>query len=573
MPYDLLIKGGTVVDGTGLPRYRTDIGIKDGKVIARGRLSGGAAQVIDAEGKIVAPGFIDIHTHYDAQVLWDPLLTPSPSHGATTVIMGNCGFSLAPTLPRDRQYLTEMFAEVEGMSLTALKAGVDWGWETFPQYIDHIAAKPHGINVATMVGHSALRRYALGADSSHRASTPDEMKLIEHLFREGMEAGAFGLSTSRSTLHKGMDKLPVASRLATREEFLRLCAIMADYNVGGIEVVTQNIAIGADRLPEEEASLMIEASQLSGRQVNYNELSFDWDQPKRHLNHLDYMARANREGASVFGVLRCQRLDTQVNLKDPGLFITWPKWQEVLSQPAEQRNASLRDPGVRAGLRSEMEHLDSSVTRARRIASMGFVRAKSGRHAQHERRLLTEIGKELGKHPVDIMLDWSLEENFEVDFCFTGVRNGDPAEVATLLRSPYTLAGLSDGGAHTNRQSGTYYSTFLLKEWVRDHPVITLEEAIRRLTSVQASMYSLWDRGMIREGLAADIVIFDLEKLDWLPGERVSDLPAGDERIVNGSTGYEHLIINGQVVANHNQPTGNIPGKVLRSTDYAYKAK
>lgn len=568
MSYDLVIKNGTVVDGTGMPSAKTDVAIRAGKIVARGRIEPGAAKVIDAEGKIVAPGFIDVHTHYDAQLLWDPWLTCSPWHGATSVVMGNCGYSLAPALPRDRQYLAEMFSEVEGMNLKALQQGITWQWETFPQFLDFIASKQYGVNIASMVGHSALRRFALGEESSQRESTPAEIQVMKQALREAMAAGAFGFSTSRSPTHKSMDQLPVPSRLSSREEVLELATVLREFHVGGIAMITESVAYGPERFPEAEQQFMMDASKFSGRPVNYNGLNHDWAVPTRWKHQLEFLARANAEGAQVYGVARCQRLDIQFTLDGVSRFGAWPKWKEILSRPRAELAALLRTPDVRAALKAEAQRLEETTPVWNRLGSIAFVGSKSGRYAKYQRRLLKDVAKELGTDTVDLLLDWSLAEDFNADFAFVGFRNGDPDAVAAILKSPYTLVGTSDAGAHTNTSSGAFYSTFLLGHWVRDKGLLTLEEAVRRLTSAQASVFSLWDRGMIREGMAADIVIFDLKALDWLPAERFKDFPGGEERLANHALGYEHLIVNGEVVMHGNTHTGALPGRVLRSSAY-----
>lgn len=571
MPLDLVIKNGTVVDGTGMPRARTDIGVRKGKVVARGRLDAAGARVIDAEGKIVAPGFVDIHTHYDAQVLWDPLLTCSPWHGTTTVVIGNCGYSLAPALPRDHQYLAEMFAEVEGMNLQTLEAGLDWRWRSFADYLDRISGQPLGLNVATLVGHSALRRCVLGEEANKRESTPDEVTQLQRLFHEGLVAGAFGLSTSRSANHKGMDQLPVPSRLASREELLDLATVLREFHIGGIEIITDGVFRG-DRFPESDEKLLMELSFLSGRPVNYNELSQSSDTPNAWKNQIEFLERATRTGAQIYAVARNQRLDLMFSLDNTNLLDTWPKWKEALAQPRAKKIQLFQDPTVRAALKEEFRVLATRQPLHRQEASLQFVISATGRYAKYQRRTLVEIGRELGKDPLDILLDWSIDEDLQTTFAFMGVRNGDPAAVAQILKSPFALAGISDAGAHTDRMSGSYYSTFLLSHWVRDQQILTLEEAIRSLTLVPASLYGISDRGMIREGLPADIAIFDLEKLDYLLPERLTDFPAGQSRIATRAAGYDHLIVNGEIVMTQGQATGTLPGNVLRSTSYRHHA-
>ncbi|MSQ25877.1 MAG: D-aminoacylase, partial [Dehalococcoidia bacterium] len=562
MAYDLIIKNGTVVDGTGLPSCRTDVGVKDGRVVARGNLGKDAAKVIDAEGKIVAPGFVDIHTHYDAQILWDPLMTCSPWHGATTVVMGNCGFTLAPCRPQDRDFVARMFARVEGMNLRALEIGVDWKWQSFGEYLDRISGIPLGINAATMVGHSALRRYVMGEDAGKREANADEVQEMKALVREAMQVGAFGFTTSLSPTHYDWDGSPVPSRKASHAEVIELSSALSEFHVGGLEIISETAVRGPDAFSQSDQDLLIKMSLVSGRPVNFNELSHSWDRPTVWKQQIAFMERAQRLGAQVYGVTRYQRLDSMFNLSSPSSFDKYPKWLEVLSLPREKAIAAMRNGATRTALVAEMEKTNGSEIPSRQLPNVAFVKSKTGKHAQHQGKRLGELGAALGKKPVELLLDWSADENLEAEFSFIGTRNGDMASVAKIITSPFAIAGISDAGAHTDRLSGSYYSTFLLSHWVRDEKLMTLEEAIRRLTAIPAALYSLHDRGQIREGLPADIVIFDLEKLAWLPTERLNDFPGGESRLANRAEGYDALIVGGKVVMDHGRDTGARPGKV-----------
>ena len=570
MAYDLIIKNGTVVDGTGLPSCKTDVGVKDGRVVARGNLGKDAAKVIDAEGKIVAPGFVDIHTHYDAQILWDPLMTCSPWHGATTVVMGNCGFTLAPCRPQDRDFIARMFARVEGMNLRALEIGVDWKWESFAEYLDHISGIPIGINAATMVGHSSLRRYVMGEDSGKRQANADEVQEMKALVREAMQVGAFGFTTSLSPTHYDWDGSPVPSRLASHDEVIELSSALSEFHVGSLEIISETAVRGPDHFSQADQDLLIKMSLASGRPVNFNELSHTWDRPTVWREQIAFMERASRLGAQVYAVTRYQRLDSMFNLSSPSSFDKYPKWLEVLSLPREKAVAAMRNSETRAVLVAEIEKTNATEIPARQLPNVAFAKSKTGKYTQYVGQRLGEIGKALGKKPAELVLDWSADENLEAEFSFIGTRNGDMKAVAQIITSPFAIAGISDAGAHTDRLSGAYYSTFLLSHWVRDEKLMTLEEAIRRLTAIPAALYSLHDRGQIREGLPADMVIFDLEKLAWLPTERLNDFPGGESRLANRAEGYEALIVGGKVVMDRGEDTGERPGKVLRSTEYRY---
>ena len=569
MAGDLLIKNGTVVDGTGAPSYRGDVGIKDGKFVDPASMDNGA-RVIDAEGKVVAPGFVDIHTHYDAQIMWDPLLTCSPWHGVTTVIMGNCGFSLAPCLPKDREYILKMFARVEGMNVNTLQKGLDWRWQSFPEYLDRVQQENLGINVGTMVGHSAVRRFVMGEDSNTRAADADEVQQMKVQVREGLAAGAFGFSTSLSATHYGWDGEPVPSRLASHDEVLELGSTLREFGVGSIEIITKTSVMGPDRFEPEDEELMTALSLRSGRPVNWNELSHSWQRPTAWKNQIDYMERAAKQGAQVYAVARCQRLDHLFNLAMlVPFFEAWPTWKDVLSQPRERVKQLLQDPETRAKMKREAHEADPGLAEYRKLAKINFRMGKSGKYSQYEGMSLGEIGQKIGKDPVDVILDFSLEEDLEAEFAFIGTRNGDMNAVAELIQSPYSLAGLSDAGAHTDRLSGSYFSSFMLSHWVRDQGVLLLEDAIRRLTSMPASLYGITDKGRIQEGLSGDVVIFDLDKIKWMPTERFHDFPGGESRLGNRAEGYEHLIVDGEVVFEDGRHTGALPGRLIKSTEYA----
>ena len=573
MGYDLLIKNGTVVDGTGLPPHRSDVGIKDGRIAAIGRLDPNGARVIEAEGKIVAPGFVDIHTHYDAQVLWDPLLTCSPWHGTTTIVMGNCGYTLAPCRPEDRAYITQMFAKVEGMDLNTLNQGIDWEWQSFPEYLDRVSRQKLGINVGVMVGHSALRRFVMGEEANKREATADEVGQMEGLVREAMAAGAFGFTTSMAPGHRGWDDNPVPSRLASESEVLALGSVLRDYNIGNIEIITSSPRPGQDHFSEEDQSLLTELSLRSGRPVNFNEVSHGWERPLLWREHLEYLERASKQGAQVYGVARCQRLDTQLTLRSASGWEAFPTWKDVLREPLEKKLELLRDPQVRATLREEAERLDPQRPEWRHLPNLVFGQSPSGNYAEYEGMNLGEISRKTGKSPVDIVLDFSIEERLDTDFVNIGVRNGDPKAAAEIIRSPYTLAGISDAGAHTDRLSGVFFSTYFLTHWVRDQGEVALEQAIRELSFIPAHLYGFHDRGMLVEGLRADVVVFDLDELAWLPMERFDDFPGDGSRFGNRAKGYEYLVVNGQIVQDHGEDSGDRPGRLVRSTEFTHNGR
>ena len=570
MSYDLVIKNGMVVDGSGMPRHRADVAIKDGKIVEKGRISPNGAKVIDAEGRYVAPGFIDVHTHYDAQVLWDPLVTCSPWHGVTTVVMGNCGFTLAPCNPGDRDFVTRMFAKVEGMNIDALTAGIDWQWRSFPEYLDVVDALPKGVNIGAMVGHSALRRFVIGPDADQRPSSGAEIEEMKGIVHDAMDHGAFGFTTSLSPTHFGWEGEPVPSRLATHEEVIELGSVLRDFRVGSIEIITETAVMGEDKFSETDQELMTALSLESGRPVNWNELSHTWDRPTAWRAQIEYMERAAKEGAQVYAVARMQRLDAFFNLKSTAGFERYfPEWKAMLSQTDERKKEMIADPAVRAKLKEEYDAVEPKLQWFRRLGNIALVRSATGKYAEHEGKFLGEIARN-GDHLADVMLDIALDEDLNTEWAYIGIRNGDLNAVEEILNSRFALAGISDAGAHTDRLSGSYFSSFILSHWVRDEGILSLEEAVRRLTFMPASIYGISDKGLLREGMAADVVIFDLDRLKWLPTERFDDFPGGQSRLGNRAEGYDHLIVGGEPVFEDGRHTGALPGKLMRSNAYRY---
>ena len=571
MSADIVIRGGTVVDGSGAPGRRADVAITGDRISGIGPGLKGE-QELDAGGQVVAPGFIDIHTHYDAQVLWDPLLTCSPWHGTTTVIMGNCGFGVAPCAPAARDYLASMFAVVEGLDLVALNAGLDWSWESYPEYLDRVGQERLGINLGALVGHSALRRYVMGEDGSRREADAEEVEAMTALLREAMAAGAFGFSSSQTPNHLDAQGVPVASSFASPDELVGLAEVIAEFNVGGIEFISKTAVMGGDVFAQEDQDIMTAMSLASGRPVNWNELSQGPERPTVWRQQLDYMGRAAAAGAQVYAVARSQNMDRMFSLRDNTDFRrwsdTWPNWRDILGRPHAEKVAALTSAEGRAALMRDFEANQPPKPVWVNIPEAMFTRGKSGRRAEFVNVPLREIGRRLGKHPVDCLIDLALEEDLEADFSFKGLRNTDKEAVAKILKSPFSIPGISDAGAHTDRMSGAYYTSFLLGHWVREKGLMTLEEAVRGLTFLPASIYGLRDRGLLREGMAADVVIFDPDTVDYLPAEKTNDLPAGRPRIVNGAVGFDKVIVNGETLYDGGEHTGALPGGLLRSTAY-----
>ena len=556
MTFDLKITGGTIVDGTGKPGFTGDVGIKDGKVVALGQAEGPAAQTIDATGKVVSPGFVDVHTHYDAQILWDRMLTISPWHGVTTTVIGNCGFGVAPTREIHRKMIMQTLEKVEGMSLEALEAGLGtaWPFETFPQYLDALEKRGSAINVAALFGHTPLRLYVMGEESTERAATADEVGAMKKLVREAMEAGAIGFGTSVSVSHNGYAGKPVPSRQATPDEMDALVSVMGEMKRGLMQ-----ITIGRDFSTRH----MAEVSRKYNIPVTWTALLSHLYGPGGHRKQLDLAAEQRKSGALVIPQVSCRPLNFEVTFAEPFIFDVMPFMNELAKADAREpgtRRRAYADPAWREKLRSE-------VTPLFRNWWDRVIIAWSPSHRELEELLLTAAAAKLGKDPVDLALDISLADDLLTRFRMA-VMNFDEKEVAELITDPNTIIALSDAGAHASQLCDACYSTHLLGHWVRDRKVFTLEEAVHNLTQRPAEMFGITDRGLLAEGRPADVVVFDAKTVNPGPLKRVYDLPAGADRLVSEASGIDAVVVNGKVIRRNNQDTvaanDKLPGRLLR---------
>ncbi|MEE9285777.1 MAG: amidohydrolase family protein, partial [Dehalococcoidia bacterium] len=533
MPYDLLIKHGRIIDGSGRPAYTGDLAVQDGRIVEMGKLDGAAWRVIDADGRAVCPGFVDIHTHYDAQVLWDPLVSPSSWNGVTTCVMGNCGFTIAPCKPQDRDYLMRMLARVEGMSLAALQAGPEWSWVSTEEYIAAIDG-PLAINIACLIGHSAVRYYVMGEAALERNATEDELRRMKGLVRQGMAAGAVGFSTSKARSHVDWGGNPVPSRFSTHQEVYELVQVLGEFNFGSVEMTPGSLP-GID---EEEREAMVRMSRDSGRFLNWNELFQAPAAPDAWRGVLDYLRSASHQGARIFGICACQPTDQDWDLKDNNLLLLMsPEWSAVLTKPTEEKLRLLADPAYRDRIRPGIDK-DWDQGAPPLKWDLGLVaEPKRPEHRPLAGMSLRELGSSQAKHPLDAMLDLAVAEGLDTGFAFKASRNLDDGALAEMMRSPYTILGISDAGAHVNMLAGAQFSTHVLGHWVREKGVLSLEQAVHKLTFMPASLMGFTDRGMLAPGMAADVLVFDPDTVRPLPKEKAFDLPNGDERILVRSQG------------------------------------
>jgi len=576
--YELLIKNGTIVEGTRIPAFKGDIGINGGRITAMGNLTGSAARVIDATGLIVAPGFIDIHTHYDAALSggtrWDPYASLSGWHGVTTVAIGNCGFGFAPVKPEDQDRAMRRMERTESIPLSCMQAGMRWDWITFPEFLDSLERGGLGVNAASMVPYSPLRAYVLGNEAARDPDyvpTGDEIATLKRLLREGMAAGGFGFSGTFSMANRDYDGGYLPTHVVRREEMLEMAGVLREFNRGSIEWTIGRSLHGLD------LNFLHEMAKVSGRPVNWNAVFYNPVDPNGWKEQLDWCERAHRQ-APIFPVDLCMPLDSEFKFESIGLFDDLPAWNEATQGSFEERKAKLADPGRRPALRRDSEGRMTFAAfnkdgETGQLARFNFketiIEAATEKNKDLTGRTVAEVAAAQGKHPVDVMLDLAVEENLQTEFRMSGRINNDEEALGKILKHPLALVGASDGGAHTKFQTAGSYPTYFLAHWVRDKQLMSLEEAHWRLSSMIGWAIGIRDRGWLREGMPADIVVYDLEKLNLRPTETVHDLPDGDWRRVRRADGYRHIVVNGQVTFEDNVCTGALSGKMLRSNHQA----
>ncbi|MSQ28002.1 MAG: hypothetical protein EXR51_07690 [Dehalococcoidia bacterium] len=559
MAHDVVIKGGRIVDGSGGPSFTGDVAVKDGRIVEIGRVSGAASRVIDANGLAVSPGFIDNHTHYDAQITWDPLCTSSCYHGVTTVVMGHCGLALAPVLDGDQDVLAQMLSRIEAIPIEALRAGIRWNWESIPQYLDALEGKL-GLNTAVMIGHSAVRRWAMGPAASERDATPDEIAAMRQVVREGMVAGAIGFSTNQNPNHLDFQGRPVPSVIAPESEIFELVEALADVGAGVIQT-------SQPRALEKNARMSQALAERTGRPVVWLSVQQRWSDPDGWRRQLNLAEEGFRAGARAYPLSSPRRNNTRFNMKNCQVFDGLPAWRPVMLGTPEEKLAAFRDPAVRAKLHEESVTGTFETTFSRRWDMLFVTIPKLAKNQGLTGRSIAQIAAARGADVMDVFLDLAVEENLETGFEINLI-NGDETAVATFLNSPYTLIGLSDAGAHVIFDAGYGFCTRLLGFWSREKGVISLEAAVRKLTFMNAQFYGFTGRGLLQPGFKADIAVFDPATVGAREPELVRDLPGDCERLEQRADGVEYTLVNGQLLMEHGQPTGVLPGAVLRNAAY-----
>jgi N-acyl-D-aspartate/D-glutamate deacylase len=557
---DYAITGGTIVDGTGRSAFRGDIGIKDGVIVEIGRLERASGRTVEADGLIVTPGFVDPHTHYDAQLFWDPLATPSSWHGVTTVIAGNCGFTLAPLQERDADYTRRMMAQVEGMPLSGLEQGLPWTWESFGEYLDALDGSV-AINAGFLVGHCALRRYVLGEDFA-RESTPGEVRQICDLLDQSLAAGGIGFSTTRSPTHCDGDGRPVPSRWASEGEVLDLCDIVGRYDGMSLEQISEG-CLGL--FSDSEVEFLARMSVAARSPLNWNVLSVSSEESARAEKQLRPSVRARELGGRIVALTMPVFSDNSVLFSSNSAIWHIPGWRDVLMLDGPEKTRRLQDPAVRAELWE-----NARTTRWARFADFGpytIGDVFSPANEQYRNRRVGDIAAERGEDPFTTVVDIVVADDFKT--VLWPPPKGDSAadwEVRrSLWESPDVLLGGSDAGAHLDRTLGSPYPSRFLADVLRGRQLVPLEQAVQLMSDTPARLFGLRGRGRLAEGYQADVVLFDPEQIGASPARTCFDLPSGAKRLVADPIGIERVLVNGRETIVEGHPTGDLPGTVLRS--------
>ena len=567
MTLDLVVRGGTIVDGSGAARFSGDVGIRDGRIVEMGKVTTPAARTIDAGGLVVSPGFIDGHTHMDAQVAWDPLGSCSCWHGVTSVVMSNCGFALAPCKPADRDWYARCLSAVEDIPTEAMAAGIDWTWETFPEYLRTVERLPKAINYGMYIGHSALRMYVMGKRALSEKATGDDMARMAALVQEALKAGAMGFSSSRASTHVTPDDTPVASRIADWEEIDRIIAGMAALDAG-IFQVGPDIASGArhraflDRL--RQVALQYRRPIMFGVLATKQ-----GDDPNPWSYQTKYIDDTVAAGGRMFGQGTTRSINAIFSLKSYLPFDVLPAWKPIRALPLDEQKKRLRDPQVRRALveaEGRMKPRDNvfqgggAATTDPRKPDYSNLFALKG--VDWDDPTIEQLSRARGQHPVEVMIDLSLADDNQV--YVQPLVNETPDDVLGILKHKRTLATFSDSGAHVCQEMGSSLQTHFLSYWVRKRGAFTLEEAIKKLTHDNAVAWEMNDRGLVREGYAADLVLFEEDRIGPQLPTVERDLPGGARRLVQKADGIRATIVNGAVAFEGGEATGSNAGTVLK---------
>ena len=562
MSYDLLIKNGTVVDGSGGARYRADVAVSDGRIAAIGRVNERAEQIIDAEGHIVSPGFVDGHTHMDAQVFWDPIGSCSCYHGVTSVVMGNCGFTLAPCKPEDADFVFRNLERAEDLSRDAMLAGIDWTWETFPEFLDAVDALPKGINYAGYIGHSALRTHTMGERAFTDPATEDDLKTMQRAVQEAVRAGAIGFSTSRTLNHVTPDDQPVASRLAEWDEVRAIVNAMGETGKGIFEIAGETPGRNPERIREYFDRLKNLAVE-SGVTQTWGMFSVR-AAPELWRPYFDLVDETAAAGGRMVVQVHSRALNVLLSFKSNTPFDKWDVWKDLRTLPLDEQKAKLRDAAFKAKLVevASREYKGPKIVGAEpRPPNWNFVYPMA--NMDYDQPNMADLAQQTGVHPVELMIDLALEHDFDI-FFRQPLANENQDHVLEMIKHPRSVVTFSDSGAHVSQIMDSSLQTHLLSHWVREKQALTLEEAVRQITYNTATLWGLHDRGLIRRGMAADLVVFDADTVGADLPTVVDDLPSGARRLKQTASGIKNTVVNGEILLTDNEHSGAAPGQLLR---------
>ena len=563
MGYDLLVKNGTVIDGSGSPGYRADVGVVDGKIAAIGRINESAKQTIDADGHIVSPGFVDGHTHMDAQIFWDPIGSCSCYHGVTSVVMGNCGFTLAPCKQEDADMVFRNLERAEDLSRDAMLEGIDWLWETFPEFLDVIDELPKGINYAGYIGHSALRTYVMGERAFSDAASEDDVRNMQGLVKQAVQAGAIGFSTSRTFNHLTADDRPVASRIAEWDEVRAIVNAVGETGKGLFEIAGEAPGRDPERIAEYHGRLRDLAVE-SGVPQTWGMFSVR-AAPDLWRPYFDLLDETAAAGGRMFAQVHSRALSSLLSFESNTPFDNWEFWSEFRQLPLAEQAAKMRNPEIKAKLIeiASREYTGPRIVGAEaRPPEWDYIYPMDD--MVYDKPSMAEIARGKGIHPVELMIDMALERDLKM-FFRQPIANEDQAQVLDMMKHPRSVITFSDSGAHVSQIMDSSLQTHLLSYWVREKQAMTLEDAIKQITYNTATMWGLHDRGLLREGMAADLVVFDADTIGAKMPEVVHDLPAGAKRLKQTADGILNTVVNGEILLTNNDHSGAVPGRLLRS--------
>ncbi len=608
--FDKIIRNGTIVDGSGgLPAYRGDVAIKDGKIaMISGRIQASATEELDATGCIVAPGAIDLHTHYDLQLNWEPYATMSGWHGVTSVTIGQCGFGFAPCKPEDRDAAMRLMTRIEAIPLRTMELGLRWDWESFPEWLDSLDSHPLGVNVGALVPFNTLRMYVMGLEEARTRvrATDEEIATMEKLQREAMEAGAFGWSAMKTLANRPDDGRFIPSQVASNEEFLALAKVLNEYGVGhigwtrgpaerplppgepdligggdpgpSVAAVTGQSALLMDAVEGDapgrgREDFLIEMCIASGRPFQWGAITYNEHAPDRYKQQLEFLERARSEGAAMFAQTTAMSSSPVFELAEYNGFDAMPAWIDPFVGTPEERIAKLSNPENRDKMRAQVGAYvgeGGGADAASDWSKMRIVEIREDRNLQYEGMNIAELATAMGKHPMDAMLDLAIDEGLRTEFTFEPTTGTDRNAVKEILNHPFTHPCVSDGGAHTRYQTLGSWPVNMIADRVRDQGMMTLEEAHYKMSSLPAAIAGFTDRGIIKEGLAADIIVYNFDEIGLQYDSPVydTDFPGGERRIIQKAKGIRYTLVNGEVTFTEGTVcTGATPGKLLRSYD------